>query len=399
VFQKLVSHNKDLRRLVEEGFAVAFDSNHLVVRDIPYFDDKLQLKWGAFVTKLEFINENEVTQQNHQVFFTGSDPYELDGTPVRGLGTSPAQLPLSEACKDLVVQRAFSCKPVKGQKYDDFFHKIDTYVARISGPAMHKCNANPHTFRSVETVSPDLVFKFQDTMTSLAGIGDLSAKFRHDVVAVIGAGGTGAYLLDFLAKAAVREVRAFDGDRFHVHNAFRSPGKTEAEEFGKNKAELYASRYANFRTGFAFAPKFIDATCADDLTGVTFAFVCVDKGAARAEIFELLLNMKIPFIDVGMGLRRKQNGSLNGMLRITYYSVEKGAHVRDLGLADLRDNPNDEYRTNIQISELNALNASLAIIKFKQLRGFYFEEAPLFNILFEVADLKIASSERETQDH
>jgi len=392
VFQKLVSHNQDLRRLVKAGFAVAFDSNHLVVRDIPYLDDKLELRWGAFVTKLEFVNENEVIQQNHQVFFAGSHPHEVDKTAVRLLGAGAAQLQLSAACQDVVVQLAFSCKPVKGQKYDDFFHKIETYLSRVSGPAMHKYGANPYTYRTVETVAVDPIFKFQDTMTSLAGIGDLSSKFKDDVVAVIGAGGTGAYILDFLVKTAVPEIRVFDADRFHVHNAFRSPGGARADEFGMNKADLYAARYASFRHGLSAAQKFVDGSCADDFKGVTFAFVCVDKGSARAEIFELLLKLKTPFIDVGIGLKRKENRTLNGMLRTTYYSAEDGTRTRDLGLADLRDNPNDEYATNIQISELNALNACLAVIKFKQLRGFYFEESALFNLLFEIADLKIVSS-------
>ena len=51
------------------------------------------------------------------------------------------------------------------------------------------------------------MFKFHDTLTSRAEITDLSAKFDDDVVAVIGLGGTGAYVLDFLVKTAVREIR------------------------------------------------------------------------------------------------------------------------------------------------------------------------------------------------
>jgi hypothetical protein len=47
------------------------------------------------------------------------------------------------------------------------------------------------------------------------------------------------------------------------------------------------------------------------------------------------------------------------------------------------------YRTNIQISELNALNACLAIVRFKQLRGFCFEEIPYFHLLLEIGDRKI----------
>jgi len=77
------------------------------------------------------------------------------------------------------------------------------------------------------------------------------------------------------------------------------------------------------------------------------------------------------------------------MLRTTYYSAEQGQRVREKGLAEMVDNPENLYRTNIQISELNALNAALAVIRFKQLRGFYFEEIPSYDLLFEIGDLKI----------
>ena len=235
----------------------------------------------------------------------------------------------------------------------------------------------------------DSVFKFHDTLTSRAEITDLSAKFANDVVAIIGLGGTGAYVLDFLVKTPVRETRAFDLDTFHIHNAFRSPGRLQDEgELGKPKAEVYQARYENFRHGLKVERKFIDASCEADFEGVTFAFVCVDKGSSRAAIFDLLIAKGIPFIDVGMGLNRKR-GPVNGMLRTTYYSAADGQKVRDKALAEMSDQPDDIYRTNIQISEINALNACLAVIRFKQLRGFYFEEIPYYDLLLEIGDLKI----------
>ena len=57
MFHELASHNDDLRRLLERGYAVAFDSNHLVVRDIPYLDGEGGLQMGAIVAKLEFIDQ------------------------------------------------------------------------------------------------------------------------------------------------------------------------------------------------------------------------------------------------------------------------------------------------------------------------------------------------------
>ncbi|MCW3053467.1 MAG: hypothetical protein JWN14_2637 [Chthonomonadales bacterium] len=384
---KLASHNDDIRRLVEKGYAVACDSNCLVVRDIPYLDSTRNLQTGAIVAKLVYIDEFRVTQDDHQIYFAGSVPHGLDGQPIPNLAGGLVQLALSEACHDVVVQRSFSNKPRATGKFDDFFEKIESYVGILSGPAIELHNASPYTFRTVEGAASDTPFKFRDTLTSRAEITDLSAKFKDDVIAVIGLGGTGAYVLDFLVKTPVREVRAFDLDFFYVHNAFRSPGRLDPTEFGKPKAEVYQARYENFRTGLTVTPKFVDASCAGDLNGVTFAFVCVDKGSSRAGIFDLLLSKGIPFIDVGMGLKRK-DGSLNGMVRVTYYSVEHGQRMREMGLAELADTPDDLYRTNIQIGELNALNACLAVIRFKQLRGFYVEEDPYYHLLFEIGDLK-----------
>jgi hypothetical protein len=54
VFHQLVSHNDDLRRLVEKGYAVAIDGGYLVIRDIPYLDPLKALRTGAIVAKLEF---------------------------------------------------------------------------------------------------------------------------------------------------------------------------------------------------------------------------------------------------------------------------------------------------------------------------------------------------------
>lgn len=391
MFHRLVSRNDDLRRLVEKGYAVGFDTGFLIVRDIPYLGHEKRLQVGAVVAKLVHVDQERVTQDDHQVYFAGSVPHNIDGTPIPNLGGGRTQIPLSEGNRDVVVQRSFSNKPPVTGKFDDFFEKIESYVAIISGPAMQLHGANPYTFRAVETF-PESVFKLHDTLTSRAEIGDLSAKFAQDVVAVIGLGGTGAYVLDFLVRTPVREVRAFDHDFFHVHNVFRSPGRFDDKELGQPKAEVYQGRYDNFRTGLSVKRQAIGSDSAEALDDVTFAFICVDKGTARSEIFDLLLSKKIPFIDVGMGLSRKR-GSLNGMLRTTYYSAEHGEEVLAKGFAELTDHPDDLYRNNIQIGELNALNSALAVIRYKQLRGFYSTEVPYHHFLFEVCDYKIVGEE------
>jgi molybdopterin/thiamine biosynthesis adenylyltransferase len=388
MLRELANHNDDLRRLLEKGYALAFDSSYLIVRDIPYLSDKRELKIGAIVCKMKTADNMNFEPEDHQVFFAGSHPCGLDGCPLPNFGGGPAGLTLSDAARDVVVERSFSNKPKETGKFQDHFEKIESYVSQISGPATELYGIRPYTFRSVESEEPNPIFKVRDMLTSRAEITDLAQKFANDDVAVIGLGGTGAYLLDFLVKTPIPTIRGFDPDVFFVHNAFRSPGAISAEDYGKPKADVYTAHHDNFRNGLTIHRKFIDESSADDLAGVTFAFVCVDKGTSRKGIFDLLLAQEIPFIDVGMGLRR-QNGPLSGMLRVTYYSKEDGAKFRQMCLADEADDPNDIYRANVQIGELNALNASLAIIRFKQLRGFYFEEAQLSHLLFDIGDLKI----------
>ena len=250
--------------------------------------------------------------------------------------------------------------------------------------------ASPYTYRTTNQI-PDSVFKVSDTLTSRAEIGDLAVKFKDEVVAIIGLGGSGSYLLDFLAKTPISEIRAFDLDAFHIHNAFRSPGKLDIEEFMKPKAEVYMSRYENFRHGLHVHAKYIQSDSTEELEGVTFAFVCVDKATPRIEISNLLISLGIPFIDVGMGLNREK-GTIDGMLRATYFPAGSTHEDINNGMLQLYDATDDVYRTNIQIAELNALNACLAVIKYKQIRGFYADSEQYQHMLLSVHDLSVAGS-------
>lgn len=372
----LASHNEDIRKLVEKGYAVSVVDNYLVVRDVPYLDEKKSLNIGSIVSKMIFTDEFHVQIEDHQIFFCGSHPHEITGKPIPNLGGGTTNLHLS--MEDLVVQRSFSNKPAEGFK--DFFEKIEHYVALFSGPAASLFEITPLTFRIVD-VESNSVFKFSDTLTSRAEIGDLASKLENDTIAIIGLGGTGSYLLDFLVNTPVKEIRAFDLDDFHVHNAFRSPGKTCADEFGKKKADVYRERYHNFRRKINIYAKYIQSDSEKDLLGVTFAFICIDKGSSRKEIIELLIRMKIPFIDVGMGLDRKE-GTISGILRTTYSSPDDEQNVLEKNIVPITDIPDDVYRNNIQISELNALNACLAVIKYKQLREFYSDDSNYYQMLF-----------------
>ena len=63
---------------------------------------------------------------------------------------------------------------------------------------------------------------------------------------------------------------------------------------------------------------------------------------------------------------------LLGILRVTTSTADKRNHVRDKKRINLLGGYDDNvYSQNIQIADLNALNAALAVIKWKKLFGFY----------------------------
>ena len=87
-----------------------------------------------------------------------------------------------------------------------------------------------------------------------------------------------------------------------------------------------------------------------------FVFIAVDNGCARSLAVENLTMAAIPFIDVGMGVE-EVDGSLTGQLRVTTGIPETGSAA--IAVIPLADDGDDLYSRNIQIADLNALNAVL----------------------------------------
>ncbi|MNL22985.1 hypothetical protein D3C87_1443510 [compost metagenome] len=76
------------------------------------------------------------------------------------------------------------------------------------------------------------------------------------------------------------------------------------------------------------------------------------------------------FSDVGLGVNTV-DGKLTGAVRVTSATKDKNDHLSDRIFSE--DSENNDYASNIQIAELNALNAILAVIKWKKLMGIYFD--------------------------
>ena len=122
------------------------------------------------------------------------------------------------------------------------------------------------------------------------------------------------------------------------------------------------------RNGIFAYESYIGPDNVNELRAVSFVFLCME-GTAKKFIVEKLEEFGLPFIDVGMGVYLSE-GSLGGILRVTTSTPTHRDHLRKR-VSFENDADRNEYATNIQIAELNALNAALAVIKWKKIEGFY----------------------------
>ena len=366
---KLISRNPDLQRLQDEGYEVEVRNGYLLLRSVPYVNSRREVEMGTLVTDLTLNNDQTQRPGDHQVWFAGEYPCNADGSAISALGNRTATQTL---CEGLEVHHRFSCKPPEG--YPDYYAKMARYVEIISNPARAiDPSVTARTYKPIVASEEDSVFIYTDSASSRAGIAGLARKSAMNKVAFVGLGGTGAYALDLVAKTHVREIHLFDGDEFLQHNAFRAPGAPSLETLRKKPSKVahYAEIYGQMRRGIFSHEGYLDDATVKQLVGFDFVFLCVDKSAVRKLVADFLHEHKIPFIDVGMELELIDDQQcLIGTCRVTLSTPEKSDHFpRHVSLKE--SGADDLYGSNIQVADLNALNAAMAVIKWKKYCGFY----------------------------
>jgi hypothetical protein len=361
------SRNLDLKRLRDEGYFVQIRGGSLVMREVPYVDAQRQVRTGTLISSLTMAGDETRTPDTHVVYFDGDYPCGPDGAPIQAISHASGAFDFGHG---LTAKFGFSSKPEGG--YTDYHHKMTTYAAILSGPAtVLKPDATPRVFRAPEE-DEDSAFNYTETASDRVGIGALTERLAAERVAIIGLGGTGGYILDLVAKTPVREIRTFDSDEFLQHNAFRAPGAPSIDELREapKKVDYLKGIYSRMHRGIVAHPVALTADNLHLLDGVTFGFLSMDAGEAKRQVVQKLEAIGASFVDVGMGLEL-DDGSLGGILRVTASTPEKRDHVHAGRISFAGGGAEDIYASNIQVADLNALNAVLAVIKWKKLRGFY----------------------------
>ena len=389
--QKRVSRNWDLNQLRADGYDIAVKlPAHLLVRDVPYVNPDKKVKRGILVSELGDVAGDVVAAPHtHVVYFIGECPCNADGTTLAGV--SQANQDLGD---NLKISYQISRKPSLAP-YPDFYAKMRTYIDILSAPAQTlEPGVSAKTHPVVVPAEGESVFNYLDTAATKAGIIAANKKLETGKTGIVGTGGTGAYVLDQIAKTPVPEIHLFDGDVFLNHSAFRCPGAPSIEELrSKPKKVTYLKAlYSKMRQGIFAHDCYIDESNVELLREMDFLFICIDKGKAKRMIVERLEEWGKPFIDVGMGIQLVDDALL-GILTLTTSTPEKRDHLR--GRVAFSDGEaENEYSRNVQIADLNALNATLAVIKWKKLRGYYHDTGKEHYCAYTIANNRIVNEDK-----
>jgi len=368
--QRPINRSADLKRLRDEGYDLEVRSGCLLVKDVPYVNASKEIKRGALVIKLVLAGEQTGRPDTHVAYFSGDHPCNEDGSEIAKIKHGSNAHSLADG---VPVNHSFSAKPKPADAYPDYYAQVSTYVAIISGPAQR---IDPTvTAKTFPVIGPDHEsdepFNYTDTASSRAEIVVATKKLALSRIGILGLGGTGSYILDLVAKTPVKEIHLYDGDTFYQHNAFRSPSAPSIDDLAAllPKVNYFKNLYGKMHRGIIDHPVYLDAANVEELRGMDFVFVCLDKGSPKKLIVEKLEEFNVPFTDVGMGVQLSDD-ALGGIVRLTTSTPQMRNHFR--GRVSFEDVPGeDDYNRNIQIADLNALNAALAIIKWKKLFGFY----------------------------
>lgn len=394
-----ISLSPDLANLEADGFRLKIvqgDAYHLLVEGVPAVTTKKKIVFGTLYCPLEIDKDGKTVNpcSNHQCWWIGEEPpCDAGGRVMDEMISNPEP---ENRGDDITTRVAFSRVHADKRKYSDYHEKIWTYVRLISHEAQvidPNCDARSEKPVRAVVEAQSRVFRYPDMATTRAGIGAATAKLLEKRVAIIGVGGTGSYILDLMAKTPVSEIHIFDGKQFGLHNAFRSPGApAESDLTNQLKVDWFGDIYSKMHAGIVKHPYYIGKEQLSELQSFDFAFVAVDDGEARKTILRGLMELHVPFIDVGLDIGIVNGNSLRGICRFTVGTPDKNGHIEEV--VSFSKVPDDEVYRNIQVADLNMLNAAMAVGKWKRLRGFYEDDVREHHSLYTVATHGLTKEDR-----
>jgi len=381
-----------IQKLTDEGYDVEIVQDRwLIIKRVPYLNKDLEIRYGIIVSDIEMVgNDVKVNLSNHPIYFAGEQPYRIDGAKLNPNNNNKIEL-----FQGFAVDFYFSYK--LNRPYTDYYEKMSHYVHIFSKHAIKKDPSVTFNVGSLVVVPDDLPFSYSDCNSVSPEGNILLQKFLEMKIGIIGLGGTGSYILDYISKTPVKEIHLIDGDYLHNKNAFRSPGATSIEDLKniQRKTDYFEKEYKRIHKNIISHPEYIKPENLNILDSLSFVFISIDKSEVKEIIVNHLESKNIGFIDVGMGIQIV-DGAVLGKIRTTLSTEGKREHIHEKQRIKFGENPNNEYSKLLQIAELNALNAAFAVIKWKKIIGFYHDMDREYHSQYLLPNNKILNNDYST---
>ena len=246
-------------------------------------------------------------------------------------------------------------------EYENVWHALFVYTVRVAGEVGRE-----------EREQVERVFEFEIAGEDSRDMRAWRDRARGQRIGIVGLGGVGLWILDLMSKTDVSEIMIWDGDEIEGRNLLRAPGWAGQDAIGKNKARFFGEHYQRMRKGITIYPEYWQPDEPADVLGdLDFVFVAVDKAETRTALCEKLEQTGVPFIDVGMGIELRQ-GRVGGSCQV-FFSGEDPGRWR-IGIPTAEGEGEDEYY-ELQLADLGALNAALAVGTWRRHIGQYEGEA------------------------
>ena len=258
-----------------------------------------------------------------------------------------------------------------------------------------------------EATSPVVLgpFNIPNTFEARAGLGPVQDRIRGQGIAIIGLGGTGAYVLDLVNKTPLQDIYLLDFDVVEWHTFKRAPGAPTAEEIKSvregrlPKVDYYHSKYTSFRQGIYPHAIRVDSksTLSEFLSAhpVDFAFVCIDQltigdSPRQDVVYCALSEAGVPFIDSGVSIMIEE-GAVTGAITTSFYEAGSMTWMDAIPNAKIEGDISGYH--NVQLPEVNALAAALAVMEWRRRTGQYVSHSTSFLHKFRLESTTVRHAE------
>lgn len=253
---------------------------------------------------------------------------------------------------------------LKGREYEDAWEALNNYVKQIyalflgQSASRGEAAPRPYTFDVLGAQLPEVV--------------EWRGLVAQERVAIVGLGGVGAWIADFVVKADPREVHGWDYDCIEPKNILRMPGGLSPNVWiGRPKANWFQETYSLIHTSVhGHNVKVRAENLQEVIDGTTFAFVALDDAVDRMMVCDALANAGVPFVVAGLSPVRRDKRVKVSMRIIT-------AHV---GVSSWRDAipqvgqaGQDDYGS-LELPDVYSTAAGWAIQSWRKMRGQIWQE-------------------------